>query len=58
MDVPYLELDEASNSSYPINVAELHVVPTELRQNVGYIQVECYSSLKTVRTCWVSTSSS
>ena len=39
MEVPYLEFDSASNTSYGINVTELVVLPTELRQNVGYIQV-------------------
>ena len=39
MDVPYLEMDDVSNTSYAINVTELHVVPTELRQDVRYIQV-------------------
>ena len=41
MEVPYLEFDSASNTSYDINVTELVVLPTELRQNVGYIQVHC-----------------
>ena len=40
VEVPYLEFDSASNTSYGINVTELVVLPTELRQNVGYIQVE------------------
>ena len=39
VEVPYLEFDSASNTSYGINVTELVVLPTELRQNVGYIQV-------------------
>ena len=39
MDVPYIEMDDVSNTSYAINVTELHVVPTELRQDVRYIQV-------------------
>ena len=49
VEVPYLEFDSASNTSYGINVTELVVLPTELRQNVGYIQVIERPSLRCVQ---------
>ena len=57
MDVPYLEVDDVSNTSYAINVTELHVVPTELRQDVRYIQVggKTYMMSTMISNFWAPT---